>query len=204
MEGSGNEDEDDGGPLTPRTKGITQRFRQQVRQYTDGIDNDLQVINEKIGQMEAAQIANNTKLARLEASVGRVDKSLAALLRRFDELHAKTNNQHRGRDQEDEDGAENLGADYVAGTEVEDRGQRLQHRNRRDMGGQRPHEVHKNDAVFIKIKFKIPSFDGKYDLDAYLTWRWLLNKSLLVIIFLKMHVLELQLVSSQILLPFGE
>ena len=54
MEGSGNEDEDDGGPLTPRTKGITQRFRQQVRQYTDGIDNDLQVINEKIGQMEAA------------------------------------------------------------------------------------------------------------------------------------------------------
>ena len=54
MAGSGNEDEDDGGPLTPRTKGITQHFRQQVRQYTDGIDNDLQVINEKIGQMEAA------------------------------------------------------------------------------------------------------------------------------------------------------
>ena len=92
MAGLGNEDEDDGGPLTPCPKGITQHFRQQVRQYTDGIDNDLQVINEKIGQMEAAQIANNTKLARLEASVGRVDKSLAALLRRFDELHAKTNN----------------------------------------------------------------------------------------------------------------
>jgi len=120
MAGSGNEDEDDGGPLTPRTKGITQHFRQQVRQYTDGIDNDLQVINEKIGQMEAAQIANNTKLARLEASVGRMDKSLAALLRRFDELHAKTNNQHRGRDQEDEDGVENSGADYAADTEVED------------------------------------------------------------------------------------
>jgi hypothetical protein len=33
--------------------------------------------------------------------------------------------------------------------------------------------------------------------------RWLLNKSLLVIIFLKMHVLGLQLVNSLILLPFG-
>src|SRR6185369_12952850 len=33
--------------------------------------------------------------------------------------------------------------------------------------------------------------------------RWLLNKSLLVMIFLKMHVSGLQLVNSLILLPFG-
>ena len=39
MEGSGNEDEDDGGPLTPRTKGITQHFEKQVREHTNGIDN---------------------------------------------------------------------------------------------------------------------------------------------------------------------
>ena len=38
------------------------------------------------------------------------------------------------------------------------------------MGGQRPREVHNNDTAFSKIKFKIPSFDGKYDPDAYLTW----------------------------------
>jgi len=38
------------------------------------------------------------------------------------------------------------------------------------MGGQRPHVVHNNDNAFSKIKFKIPSFDGKYDPDAYLTW----------------------------------
>ena len=113
----------------PRTKGITQHFQRQLREYIDGIDNDLQVINEKIGQMEAAQIASNTNLAWLEASVGRMDKSLAALLRRFDELHAKTNNQHRGRDQEDEDSAENSSADYAANTEVEDPGQRRLRQN---------------------------------------------------------------------------
>ncbi|XP_039776752.1 uncharacterized protein LOC120644236 isoform X2 [Panicum virgatum] len=38
------------------------------------------------------------------------------------------------------------------------------------MGGPRPREVHNIDNAFSKIKFKIPSFDGKYDLDAYLTW----------------------------------
>jgi hypothetical protein len=123
MAGAGSEDEDGGGLLTPRTKGIIQHFQKQVREYTFGIDNDLQVINEKIGQMEAAQISNNTKLASLEMTVARVDKSLAALLSRFDKLHTKTNDQHRGRGQEDEDGAENSGADYAADTEVEDRGQ---------------------------------------------------------------------------------
>ena len=126
--------------------------------------------------MEAAQIANNTKLARLEASVGRVDKSLAALLRHFDELHAKMNNQHRGRDQEDEGSAENSGADYAADTEVEDRGQRCLRQNRRGMGGQRPCEVHNNDNAFSKIKFKIPSFDGKYDPDTYLTWEMVVEQ----------------------------
>ena len=85
MAGTGSEDENGGGLLTPCTKGIVQHFQRQVREYTFGIDNDLQVINEKIGQMEAAQISNNTKLAGLETTVARVDKSRAALLRRFDE-----------------------------------------------------------------------------------------------------------------------
>ena len=80
------------------------------------------MLNEKIGVLESGHISTNSKLAELEVSVGRVDKSLAALLRRFDELHAKMNNQHRERDQEDESSAENSGADYAADTEVEDRG----------------------------------------------------------------------------------
>jgi hypothetical protein len=97
MAGIGSEDEDGGGLLTPCTKGIVHHFQRQVREYTFGIDNDLQVINEKIGQMEAAQISNNTKLAGLETTVAHVDKSLTALLRCFDELHMKMNDQHRGR-----------------------------------------------------------------------------------------------------------
>jgi hypothetical protein len=80
--------------------------------------------------MEAAQTANNTKLAGLETSVGRVDKSLAALLKHFDDLHAKTRNQHKGRDQEDEDGAENSSVDYGPYIEIEDRDQRHLRQNR--------------------------------------------------------------------------
>jgi hypothetical protein len=49
------------------------------------------VTNDKIGQLKATQIATNTKLTNLETAVGNIDKSLAALLRHFDELHAKTN-----------------------------------------------------------------------------------------------------------------
>jgi hypothetical protein len=56
-----------------------------------GLDNDMQVTNDKIGQLEATQITTNTKLTGLETAVGNIDKSLAALLWHFDELHAKTN-----------------------------------------------------------------------------------------------------------------
>jgi hypothetical protein len=64
-----------------------------VQRQTEGLDNDMQVTNDKIGQLEAMQIATNTKLAGLETAVGNIDKSLAALLQRFDELHTKTNKQ---------------------------------------------------------------------------------------------------------------
>jgi hypothetical protein len=64
-----------------------------VQRHTKGLDNDIQVTNEKIGQLEATQITTNTKLMGLEIAVSNIDKSLAALLRHFDELHAKTNEQ---------------------------------------------------------------------------------------------------------------
>ncbi|ONM62771.1 hypothetical protein ZEAMMB73_Zm00001d000250 [Zea mays] len=49
-----------------------------------------------MGQLEATQIDTNTKLANVEMTVAHIDKSLVALLRRFDEMHANING---GRDE---------------------------------------------------------------------------------------------------------
>jgi hypothetical protein len=82
-------------------------------------------------------------------------------LRRFDELHGKTNEQRD--DWEDE---------YIANTEQDERDTRYRRRlrtNRRGMGGFRRREVHNNDDAFSKIQFMMPPFDGTYDPDAYIT-----------------------------------
>ena len=68
------------------------------------------------------------------------------------------------------------------------------------MGGSRRGN---NDDAFSKIKFKIPPFDGKYDPDAYITREIAVDKNLHAMNFLRIHVLELLLVSSLILLLFG-
>ena len=93
-------------------------------------------------------------------------------------MHAKTTSGRDGDDKKDakqDDKKEESFDDnaYGADTEVEDQDpihRRLCH-NRRGMGGHRRHEVHGNDDAFSKIKFKIPPFDGKYDPDAYITWK---------------------------------
>jgi hypothetical protein len=137
-----------------------------VKTHTEGLDNDMQVTNEKIGQLEATQIDTNTKLANVEMTVAHIDKSLVALLRRFDEMHANTNGRR-------DEGVEGNWDDYVADTEQDDQeapNRRRLRTNRRGMGGFRRREVHGNDDAFSKVKFKIPPFDGKYDPDAYITW----------------------------------
>ena len=40
-------------PHSPRTKGIIQHFERKVKLHTEGLDSDLQVTNEKLGQLEA-------------------------------------------------------------------------------------------------------------------------------------------------------
>jgi hypothetical protein len=159
---AGSEEEDHSLHQSPRTRGIIQHFERQVQRHTEGLDNDMQVMNDKIGQLEAMQIATNTELTGLETAVGNIDKSLAALLRRFDELHTKTNEQRD--DWEDE---------YIADTEQDEQDARHRRRlrtNHRGMGGFHRREVRNNDDAFSKIKFKIPPFDGIYDPDAYITW----------------------------------
>ncbi len=60
----------------------------------------MQVTNEKNGQLESTQIATNIKLIGLETSIARINTSLAALVRHFDDLNA------RGNGRRNEDGIE--------------------------------------------------------------------------------------------------
>jgi hypothetical protein len=80
-------------PQSPCTKGIVQALVSEVKKHTDVLDNDLQMTNEKIGVLEATQLATDTKLGTMEASVAHIDTSLAALLRRFDDLMTREHDQ---------------------------------------------------------------------------------------------------------------
>jgi hypothetical protein len=83
-------------PQSPRTKGIVQALVREVKKHTEAIDADVEVTNEKIGVLEATQLATNTKLGTMEAYVARIDNSLAALLRHFDDLMAREHDRHHG------------------------------------------------------------------------------------------------------------
>jgi hypothetical protein len=73
-------------PQSPHIKGIVQALVREVKKHTEGIDADVQVTNERIGVLKATQLATDTKLGTMEASVARIDNNLAALLRRFEDL----------------------------------------------------------------------------------------------------------------------
>ena len=137
----GPEDKDEeGASHSPRTKGIIQYFTRQVKQHTEGLDTDLQVTNEKIGQLESTQISTNTKLTGLETAVARIDTSLAALVRHFDALNAGGNGGGNDDDIDGEYVEDNLEDEYIADTEQDDRDardRRRLHNNRRGMGGRR-------------------------------------------------------------------
>jgi hypothetical protein len=58
---AGSKEEDHSLHQSPRIRGIIQHFERQVQPHLEGLDNDMQVTNDKIGQLEATQIATNTK-----------------------------------------------------------------------------------------------------------------------------------------------
>ena len=101
-------------PQSPRTKRIIQHFERLVKTHNEGIDNDLLVTNEKIGQLETTQIDTNTKLAGVEASVARIEKSLSSLLHRFDDLHARSTCGRDGNDKKNDDKDECLDDNWDA------------------------------------------------------------------------------------------
>jgi hypothetical protein len=155
-----------------------------VKDHNEGIDNDLLTTNEKIGQLETTQIDTNNKLAGVEATFARMDRSLSSFVRRFDEMYAKINcgygesskktdskKADGKKDDKNDESFEDNWDDYVADTEQEDRDRQRLRTDRRGMGGfRRGREVHVKNDGFSKIKFKIPPFVGKYVPDAYITW----------------------------------
>jgi hypothetical protein len=55
-------------PQSPRMKGIVQALIREVKKYTEGIDADVQVTNERIGVLEATRLATDTKLGTIGCS----------------------------------------------------------------------------------------------------------------------------------------
>jgi hypothetical protein len=158
---------------SPRTKGIVQALVREVKKHTEGNDADVQVTNERIGVLEATQLATDTKLGTMEASIARIDNSLDALLRRFDDLMTWEHDRHQGHNNNNnyDEQVDDNWDEYSADSELDDQDacRPVQHiRHGRD--GHRRREVRNNDDAFHELKFKIPPFDGKYDPDAYISW----------------------------------
>jgi hypothetical protein len=90
-----------------------------VKKHTEGIDANVQVTNERIGVLEATQLATDTKLGTMEASVARIDNSLAALLRRFNDLMTRRHQGHNNNNNYDEQVNDNWD-EYSADSELDD------------------------------------------------------------------------------------
>jgi hypothetical protein len=162
-------------PQSPRTKGTVHALVSEVKKHIEGLDNDVQMSNKKIGVLEATQLATDTKLGTMEASVAHIDTSLAALLRRFDDLMTREHDRQQGHNNYNNnhlfEQVEDNWEEYSADSELSNYDARrpTQH-NHHGRCGHRSYEVRNNDDVFHKLKFKIPPFDGKYDPDAYISW----------------------------------
>ncbi|PWZ04759.1 hypothetical protein Zm00014a_000169 [Zea mays] len=111
-------------PHSPRTVGIIQHFERQVRLHTDALNEDVQVTNERIGQLETTQIVTNNTLTTLERTVAATNTSLAAIIERLDRMDQVG---REGRQQGDDDGhgsiagtARHDATEYSADTERDD------------------------------------------------------------------------------------
>nr|ABB47285.1 retrotransposon protein, putative, Ty3-gypsy subclass [Oryza sativa Japonica Group] len=164
--------------LSPRTRDIIQHFERQVREHAEGLDEDVRVANDRLGQLEAAQIDTNSKLSSLERSLVALNTSLAGILNTLERMGQDGHDGSARRNHNGHDANSNIAAreelEYATDTEHDEeilgRPQRQQCRQRHGMGAPPRREVRDNDDSLGTIKFTIPYFDGKYDPDAYLTW----------------------------------
>jgi hypothetical protein len=110
---------------SPCTRGIIQHFERQVRMHSEALNEDVQVTNERIGQVETAQIETNNKLTTLERTAGAINTSLAAIIERLERMEQAG---HEERERRDDDGHNSIGSiarddemEYSADTELDDR-----------------------------------------------------------------------------------
>jgi hypothetical protein len=177
-----------------------------VKKHTEGIDADVQVTNERIGVLEDTQLATNTKLGTMEASVARIDNSLAAQLRCFNDLMTREHDRHQGHNNNNNNNYDEQVDDnwdeYSADSKLDDHNAHrpVQH-NRHGRDGHRQCEVCNNEMLFINSSLKCHLLMANIML-IFLE-NWLLNKNLHALNFLKMLGLEQPLVNSLILLLFG-
>jgi hypothetical protein len=66
--------------------GHIQHFSRQVKLHTDALNEDVQFTNDRIGQLESAQILTNTKLTTLEQIAGAINTTLAVIIERFERM----------------------------------------------------------------------------------------------------------------------
>jgi hypothetical protein len=92
----------------------------EVKKHTEGIDVDVQVTNERIGVLEATQLAIDTELRTMEASVARIDNSHAALLRRFDDLITREHDRHQGHNNNYDEQVNDNWDEYSVDSELDD------------------------------------------------------------------------------------
>jgi hypothetical protein len=158
---------------------LLQHFEHKVRLHTEHLDDDVRVTNDRIGQMETAQVDTSTRLATLERSIGDVNTSLAAILDRLEKMEK---NQRDGSGQRNHNSNNTRGSaagrdeeEYSADTKLEEEvngHRRTEQRRHQHKTSPRPprREVRADDSIG-KIKFTMHSFDGKYNPNAYLTWK---------------------------------
>jgi hypothetical protein len=169
------------------------------------------VTNEKIGVLEATQLATDNKLGTMEASVAHIDNSLAALLRRFDDLMTQEHDRHQGHNNNNNNNNNNTHEEQVKD-------------NCDEYSADSEHDDHDalcpsiiamagvaiDDVIyatmmmlFIKSSLKCHFLMANMILMLIFLGNWLLAKNLHALNFLKMLGLEQPLVNSLILLLFG-
>jgi hypothetical protein len=178
-------------PQSPRTNGIVQALVREVKKHTEGIDADVQVTNERIGVLEATQLATDTKLGTMEASVAHIDNSLATLLWHFDDLMTREHDRHQGghnnNNNYDEQVDDNWD-EYSADSELDDQKMLTVRYSIIAMAGMAIDDERyaTMTMLFINSSLKYHLLMANMILMLIFLENWLLNKNLHALNFLKM------------------